>query len=71
MRALIHGIPKVELHLHIEGTLEPELLFEIGQRNRIQLPYHSVEEARRAAHRVLEISPGYSPALELLDHLGP
>jgi len=45
---VIRGIPKVELHLHIEGTLEPELMFELEQRNQIALPYHSVEEVRRA-----------------------
>ena len=44
----IHGIPKVELHLHIEGTLEPELMFELEQRNHIPLPYKSVEEVRHA-----------------------
>ena len=44
----IRGIPKVELHLHIEGTLEPELMFELEQRNHIQLPYDSIEEVRRA-----------------------
>jgi adenosine deaminase len=48
MKELIRGIPKVELHLHIEGTLEPELMFELEQRNRISLPYSSVEEVRRA-----------------------
>lgn len=46
--SLIRGIPKVELHLHIEGTLEPELMFALEQRNRVELPYHSVDEVRRA-----------------------
>src|SRR3984893_12619078 len=41
-------LPKAELHLHIEGTLEPELMFELARRNGIQLPYASVEEVRRA-----------------------
>src|SRR5438128_8510563 len=41
-------LPKAELHLHIEGTLEPELMFELARRNGIQLPYASVEEIRRA-----------------------
>lgn len=44
----IEGMPKVELHLHIEGTFEPELMFEIAQRNGIALPYKSVEELRAA-----------------------
>ena len=46
--SLIRGIPKVELHLHIEGTLEPEHMFELEQRNHIPLPYKSVEEVRGA-----------------------
>ncbi|MDB5429085.1 MAG: add [Caulobacter sp.] len=44
----ITGLPKAELHLHIEGSLEPELMFELGQRNRIALPFKSVEEVRAA-----------------------
>ncbi|MCA1735719.1 MAG: adenosine deaminase [Actinobacteria bacterium] len=45
MAAFIEGIPKGELHLHIEGTLEPDLKFELAARNGIALPYESVEEA--------------------------
>src|ERR1700737_1251820 len=41
-------LPKAELHLHVEGTLEPELMFALARRNGIQLPYASVEELRRA-----------------------
>jgi len=41
-------LPKAELHLHIEGTLEPELMFELARRNGIQLPYTSVDEVRHA-----------------------
>jgi adenosine deaminase len=44
----VHGLPKAELHLHIEGSLEPEQMFEFGRRNRIALPFKSVEEVRAA-----------------------
>lgn len=44
----IQGLPKAELHLHIEGTFEPELMFEIARRNDIALPYDSVEALRSA-----------------------
>ena len=45
---LIRALPKAELHVHIEGTFEPELMFEIAQRNHIQIPYQSVEEIKQA-----------------------
>ena len=45
---LVAGLPKAELHLHIEGTLEPELMFALAKRNRVPLPYASVEEVRAA-----------------------
>lgn len=44
----ISGLPKVELHLHIEGTFEPELMFEIANRNHIKLKYATVEELKSA-----------------------
>lgn len=44
----IKGLPKVELHLHIEGSLEPELMFALAQRNNINIPFKSVEEVRAA-----------------------
>lgn len=46
--ALLRAMPKTELHIHIEGSLEPELIFALAQRNGIALPYASVEELRRA-----------------------
>ncbi|MBP1633139.1 MAG: adenosine deaminase, partial [Acidobacteria bacterium] len=48
MEAFIRGLPKVELHLHIEGTLEPEMMFRLAERNGMTLPFASVEEVRRA-----------------------
>jgi len=48
MTNFIEQLPKVELHLHIEGSLEPELMFELAKRNNIKLPYANVEEVRAA-----------------------
>ncbi|NNE59918.1 MAG: adenosine deaminase [Woeseia sp.] len=45
---LIKDMPKAELHLHIEGTLEPELMMALAERNGVSLPYKSVEEIRQA-----------------------
>ena len=46
--AFIAGLPKAELHLHIEGSLEPELMFDLAQRNGIAIPFASVDEVRAA-----------------------
>jgi adenosine deaminase len=46
--AFITGLPKAELHLHIEGSLEPEQMFAFARRNRIDIPFASVEELRAA-----------------------
>lgn len=48
MDPFISGIPKAELHLHIEGTLEPEMMVALGKRNGAALPYPDAESARRA-----------------------
>ncbi|MDO9557396.1 MAG: adenosine deaminase [Coriobacteriia bacterium] len=48
LRDFAHGLPKAELHVHLEGTLEPELMFELAERNEIELPYRTVEAARKA-----------------------
>jgi len=48
MIEFIKGIPKAELHLHIEGTFEPELMFEIAKRNNKKIRFNSVDEIRNA-----------------------
>lgn len=48
MEAFIQGIPKAELHLHIEGTFEPQLMFDIAKRNGIAIPFASVKEIELA-----------------------
>lgn len=46
--SFIRAMPKAELHIHIEGTLEPEMMMELAKRNKVTLPYNSVEEIRAA-----------------------
>jgi adenine deaminase len=48
VRNFVQNMPKAELHLHIEGTLEPELMFELASRNSVTLPYRSTAEVRAA-----------------------
>lgn len=48
MKTWLRELPKVELHLHIEGSLEPELMFSLAARNGVDLPYASVDEVRAA-----------------------
>lgn len=48
LRDFVVSLPKAELHLHIEGTLEPEMMFDLAQRNGVSLPYSSVDEVRAA-----------------------
>lgn len=48
LNALIDRLPKAELHLHLEGSLEPELMFELAKRNQVDIPFKTVEEVRAA-----------------------
>lgn len=48
MKTWLRELPKVELHLHIEGSLEPELMFSLAVRNNVSLPYATVDEVRAA-----------------------
>src|SRR5204863_461444 len=48
VKSFVERMPKAELHLHIEGTLEPELMFELALRNRIPVPYDSPDAVRKA-----------------------
>jgi adenosine deaminase len=59
MKNLIARLPKAELHLHIEGSFEPELLFEIARRNRVELPFASVD--------ALKVAYKFSNLQEFLD----
>lgn len=48
LREFITALPKAELHLHIEGSLEPEMLVDLARRNRVDIPFRTVEEVRAA-----------------------
>ena len=66
--SFIGGLPKAELHLHIEGTLEPELKLEIANRNGISLPYSSAAQARAAYsfHDLTSFLVGYYESMQVL-----
>src|SRR5579863_7201148 len=68
IEAFIDGMPKAELHLHIEGTLEPELKFDLAARNHLSLPYASAE-AMRAAYAFTDLTSflvGYYESMSVL-----
>lgn len=48
MKTFLQNIPKVELHLHIEGSLEPKMMFDLARKNNITLKYKSEEEIKKA-----------------------
>ena len=48
LHKIISGIPKAELHLHIEGTLEPEMMFNLAEKNNVSLPFSSIQEIKDA-----------------------
>ena len=50
VRSFVRSLPKAELHMHLEGSLEPELLMRLAKRNRVEIPFRSVEEIRAAYH---------------------
>ncbi|MDX2344122.1 MAG: adenosine deaminase [Acidimicrobiia bacterium] len=68
MRTFIEGLPKAELHLHIEGTLEPELKFALSDRNGIEIPYKTVEEIKASYvfHDLTSFLVGYYDGMNVL-----
>ena len=48
LKTWVSGLPKAELHLHIEGSLEPELMMSLANKHGLELPYSSIEEVRAA-----------------------
>ena len=70
LKKIIQGIPKAELHLHIEGSFEPELLFDIAKRNNVVLNYDSIESLKNAYqfHNLQEFLDIYYAGAQVLLH---
>ncbi|WP_063043050.1 adenosine deaminase [Nocardia pseudovaccinii] len=68
LAAFVRGLPKAELHLHLEGTLEPELKFRLAQRNGIELSERTVEEVKQTYkfHDLTSFLQVYYPAMRVL-----
>ena len=66
--AFTAGLPKVELHLHLEGTLEPDLKLELARRNGVDIGQRTVEEVRAtyAFDSLASFLAVYYPAMEVL-----
>ena len=63
----INQSPKTELHLHIEGSLEPELMFKLSKRNKIEIPFKSVDEIKSALERDNFMTPEAAKEFGLID----
>lgn len=66
--SFISGLPKAELHVHLEGTIEPEFLFECARRNNVEVPYTTPEEVLAAYdfHDLPSFLAIYYPAMDVL-----
>jgi len=68
MKSFVEGVPKAELHLHLEGTLEPDLRFELAGRNRVEIPFATIEDVRASYvfHDLTSFLVGYYDGMKVL-----
>ena len=68
MRSFVEGVPKAELHLHLEGTLEPDLRFELAERNGVEIPFATVEDVKASYvfHDLTSFLVGYYDGMKVL-----